>query len=1001
MLQRIELLDSILLSSPVFYKRLILFIQNDNTNIPLEESNRIEETLYKYIVRSACRATPFATFASISSFKVNVCPSVNTNKKHIIKSDLEVRVRLDLMAYNQITNRLKDEIISIPGIKVCRNKTMYRIGNDYRYVEKVKEKNEIEYQLSKFSHSKIIEQTLNFTSTPRTIAELIEFISGNGFELNEVSSFINELIDSTILITEFDSFLEPDNILKHLQRIQQLEQGINDKSTNTLLTDTLKLQTQLCKPELKIKNKLNVSEAFFKKNKIKLKVENMVHVDSKHSIENNHIDLNSQSMDDLRLLLKWLSSINKRTNDSYKPFKIKYEEQYGNESRPLLEVLDPDIGIGFENSNNLGVDSEPIKGLKFQSVDSNIHNHLTLGERELFLYKYLTTKKESKEVTLKFNDNFEDSLDHDGNLPATINAMVSVYGPKNSILFRSFTGSAINILSRFNYLDESILSLTKELAIEEKQIHKGRNISEILHLPELKSGNIILHHRLREKVIPLVVYSDGLLDEISLEDINIGIGNDEKIKLFHRDTGKEIMPIVSNTLNYNRNSIPLFKFLCGLRIQYEQEAFEFSWGTLTELFDHFPRVHFRSLIISPRFWKVVKSEFSSLKIEEINFKVWRQNRGIDRYVFLSSEPNDELKLLIDFDNIIAIRVFWKELNRHSKIYLSEDLIGEQTNIINDMGESHSNELIIPIVTNSISRSINHKSNERNKDNQDTCYYPGMKWLYIKVYMSVRFVQIFIEKALPLIAQNLKKEKLISKFHFVRYSDPDSHVRVRFCLIKSDDYLNVHQIFREHLFKEIDHKAIFNLIIDTYKPEFSRYGGELGVEECELLFDSDSFTTCQYYLSRRSENEFIFGCISIDRLLDDFGYHLNEKANMVTTLSDAYLREFNPTKETLNQLSKKYRGYRNELFTAMKSGLEESEYKAYHQLFDIRSQNNITPIKRLKNLTLSKPEIKEIVFSLIHMSLNRLFLSDQRAHELVLYYVLRKQYKSMLAIKKNL
>ena len=46
------------------------------------------------------------------------------------------------------------------------------------------------------------------------------------------------------------------------------------------------------------------------------------------------------------------------------------------------------------------------------------------------------------------------------------------------------------------------------------------------------------------------------------------------------------------------------------------------------------------------------------------------------------------------------------------------------------------------------------------------------------------------------------------------------------------------------------------------------------------------------------------------------------------------------------------------------------------------------------------DFDELIYSMIHMLLNRLFISKQRMHELVVYDLLHSYYKSMIARNKK-
>ncbi len=68
---------------------------------------------------------------------------------------------------------------------------------------------------------------------------------------------------------------------------------------------------------------------------------------------------------------------------------------------------------------------------------------------------------------------------------------------------------------------------------------------------------------------------------------------------------------------------------------------------------------------------------------------------------------------------------------------------------------------------------------------------------------------------------------------------------------------------------------------------------------------------------------------------------------------------------------------------LKHKSKETE-KDIEKLFDLRNSNQL------------KTELNDILSSLIHMMINRLFKSEQRLQEMVLYYYLFKYYTSAVA-----
>ena len=56
---------------------------------------------------------------------------------------------------------------------------------------------------------------------------------------------------------------------------------------------------------------------------------------------------------------------------------------------------------------------------------------------------------------------------------------------------------------------------------------------------------------------------------------------------------------------------------------------------------------------------------------------------------------------------------------------------------------------------------------------------GDEWLYYKIYTGAKTADNILIDVIKPIAQTLFDEQVIDKWFFIRYSDPDFHIRVRF------------------------------------------------------------------------------------------------------------------------------------------------------------------------------------------------------------------------------
>lgn len=208
--------------------------------------------------------------------------------------------------------------------------------------------------------------------------------------------------------------------------------------------------------------------------------------------------------------------------------------------------------------------------------------------------------------------------------------------------------------------------------------------------------------------------------------------------------------------------------------------------------------------------------------------------------------------------------------------------------------------------------------------------------------------------------------MIEKWFFIRYQDPDFHLRLRFYHGSNPNfYKTVLEFFYNHFNSELADGLIHDLQLATYKPEYSRYPD---INEAEALFMNDS----EHILNRLESDEELYrletSLKQINSLLS--GVSLIEKVSFCLNHRDNFLQEFGQNLKT--ELNKLYR-----------------QHSAFvKSILDIKSDLSV----ELRD--------REALASYIHMHVNRNFIAESRKYELVLYHFLYRYYESILA-RENL
>lgn len=276
---------------------------------------------------------------------------------------------------------------------------------------------------------------------------------------------------------------------------------------------------------------------------------------------------------------------------------------------------------------------------------------------------------------------------------------------------------------------------------------------------------------------------------------------------------------------------------------------------------------------------------------------------------------------------------------------------------------------------------------------------GSKWLYVKFYCGPKIAEdILITKILPFIF-SLKKEEIIEEFFFIRYADPDFHIRLRLKMVDPANFSIIIPKVYSYMQPLLQSHLIWNLEYDTYKRELDRYGGVNLIEFIEHIFYIDSlYAILLLKKLRKSEtpeqDRWLLSIILLDDIMEAFHYNLEKKKELMNYCSYSFKQEFDFNGHFYKkQLDGKYRLNKKKISDFIYN--VDNAQLLYMQLIAERK-------KRLNILTSNFKDVitHDIISSILHMSMNRFFKSKNRIFELVIYDFMYRMYTSALAQHNN-
>jgi lantibiotic biosynthesis protein len=493
-------------------------------------------------------------------------------------------------------------------------------------------------------------------------------------------------------------------------------------------------------------------------------------------------------------------------------------------------------------------------------------------------------------------------------------------------------------------------------------------------------------------------------DRLELADLWVSLERG-RIVLRSKKLGREVIPRLTNAHNYAAFGLSLYRFLGQLQRQGVQ-TLSFGWGPLAKA-SFLPRVVYGRTVLSLARWNVgpqVLESWGRAKDAE-RFQAVRRLRHearLPRWVCLQEGDN---QLPIDLDNALSVDTLVHLVrNRASGVVLEELYPGPGELCVEGGDGRYVNEVVVPF--------LRREPLERPSSGRALAvpratprhFPPGSEWLYAKLYTGTATADRLLRTTLAEALRTSSATGAVDRWFFIRYGDPDWHVRLRLHGEPRRLHAEVLPVLQEACASALEAGEASRLQLDTYEREVERYGGPEGMELAEQLFTADSEAVLEllqaYPGDEGADLRWRLGLRALDALLDDLGLTLEEKSTVVGRCRAGFGAELHVDRHFEEQLGQRYRREHKPLEELLARVVPAAEpWSAGLEALRRRSERLGPVVERLRSaeregrLTLSVLGLAE---SFLHMHVNRLLVSDHRAQELILYDFLDRLYRSRLA-----
>jgi len=1006
-INRPEVWEAIFLACPGFVRLLGAWEADPDS----KRGKRAEVTLVRYVARLAGRTTPFGLLAGISHGAIGggTCLNVLGSEKYVRHTQISVEFAMALCEEWHRDSELKMHLQYRP------NSSLYHLPGWVRYVETRQKDQEPSHRLVGLHETEILRQALSLASGGATSKQLVQQVARNGFTWEAACDYVDKLIECQVLRPDLEVRITGQRTVQYLaNHLPKTKKFANIRASLRQISSALA-----------IIDKSGFSHGQTHYREVLTSLASLRHRPTRASPF--HVTLVKPAPEaslGQEVLAEITRGINifhhlyqndRSTDPALAAYFQEFAARYGDREVPLVEALDGDIGIPYEFNAEVSRHFGREKGGTERSSSILLLRKLSeaLGfqaQEIVFNEQELKCLKSTKSLPLP------DSFAVKAVLTSSSQQNL-VRGQFQVILEGGFGSSGAGMFARFCQSDKSLLEKVSAYLQAEEAQRPEAVFAEIVHLPGEHYGDLVIRPLLRKYEIPYLGKSGATRSrQLPITDLLLS-ARGGRFLLRSRTLGREVIARMTGAHYFPTSDLNVYRFLCSLQHQGVAGRLWWDWGLLADA-PFLPRVSSGRLILCLARWRIGREEiaqFSSLTgADQFRFiQEWRVRRRIPRWAAIRGENQN---LPVDFCNPLSVKSFVHLLKHYNEGALQEFFPAPDALSARGPEGSFVHDLVIPFLaktppSNAQYLQVMTSRRSARRSVPLRVFPPFSKWMYVKLYMGPSMADTVLrERIAPLVMKSLR-EGVIDRWFFLRYRDPEVHLRLRFQGSRQRLLNRFLPLVQAEIDSLIETNRAWRVQYDTYERETERYGGDLGIPLAEQIFHFDSQAVLQIIGSLEPNDEGLndrwrLALRGVDMLLTGFGYRTKAKQQLVQMARVKFLGRIAQDDESSSyRRSLHFRKERPILESILdddsaKNGvhLRNSMVSCLRILRErsIRLAPTVLQFKDLDRKRKLSVPLSDLALSFVHMHLNRLLRWGMSPGEDEIYDSLERLYISRMA-----
>lgn len=538
-------------------------------------------------------------------------------------------------------------------------------------------------------------------------------------------------------------------------------------------------------------------------------------------------------------------------------YHSRFLERYGiGAAVPLLELVSPDIGLGFPAGYRGSLLNPPTQTPTMQTPTA----------RDTALLRLAQTAALDRRTEVVLDDAAITELEADNldqaQFPPHTELAIRIQAPTRAALDRgdfslvvagAFRAAGTTTGRFLDLLDPADQARAAEMYAALPTVNHGalrvqvscpplyaetesvaRSPQALRHL--LSIGE---HHPEAAQAQGRAGTGDGGGDGALVPEDLLVVGDARRLYLWSRSQARPVEPTLLSAVEFTNFAHPLLRFICEITAARAAACRPFSWGAADGL-PFLPRLTYRRTVLSPARWKLAATDLPGKDASWTEWNTalasWRERMLVPAAIDLG---DGDRRLRLDLDVPAHLHLLRADLDRDGRATLHEAPAADADGWI----DRHAHEIVVPLASTQprVWPPIPDHTGQLPPTTVTGGHLPGTgEWLYCKLYGHPDRHTSLLTTHLPELLRTLDEPM---QWWFLPYCDPDDHLRLRFRLTGPHSF--GHLAARLGTWAEglRRHGLIATMQLDTYHPETGRFGHGQAMTAAEAVFAADSAAAC--------------------------------------------------------------------------------------------------------------------------------------------------------------